>query len=264
LGSAANGGEGFKPHIQVGGIPSGADLSQDNFIVLGRPTTNSFLRLLNDQMPQPFVPGADELEQRLDDVSYRLPPGYEVGVLETFTSPWSENHVVLVVTGTGAQSQNWAADALLGDLYGRSQLLGDVVFVSQNAVSAVDTRLIEQNVELLTHVPELGTETALQSSATATQETAYTVTPGPTFTPFPTTTPRPSGTPTPLFTLTPMPTVATPIPTFAPLTQEQIQPTESKLPEWFDFLILVTGIFIIFTLIVGLIHIIRRERRRVV
>jgi hypothetical protein len=262
LGSSVANGEGLTPHIQIGSLPEGADLSAYHFIVLGMPSTNSFLSMLNANLPQPFVPETDELEQKLDDVSYRLPPGYEVGVLETLPSPWASDRAILVVTGTGAESQANAASALLDEKYGRSDLLGDVIYVSNNSVSAVNTYLLAENVLALTAIPDLGTQTAMELSATP--EPAGTSTPGPTLTPQPSATLGPSPTPTLLFTETPVPMQSTPLPTLVPITAQEAQPTDPELPGWFDILLIVTGGAIVVMVGFGLVQFLRRGRTRAV
>lgn len=259
LGSSVIDGEGLAPHIQIGDMPPGTDLSGYHFVVLGRPSNNSFLAMINASLPQPFLEGTDQLEQKLDDVSYVLPPGYEVGVLEVLTSPWSENHAILVVTGTGAASQTNAANALLEDLYWSGDLLGDVVFISNSAAVAIDTRLLQQQVEILTQVPELETQTALLGTpAPANNKTS---TPGPTLTLVPTETLGPSPTASPLFTPTIPPTS---LPTLIPMTFEETQPADSELPSWFPILLAVTGGALTIAVVFGVVQSMRRGRSGVI
>lgn len=261
LGATVEGGEGFVPRLQVGDFPANTDLAEYDFIVMGRPTTNNFLSQISDRLPQPFLPGTDELDQKIDDVSFRLPAGYQIGMLQVLPSLWSSEHAILVITGTGQEAQAWAAEALLSDEYWGGNFLGNVVFVSETTSSAVDTRLIVESEDMAQGVVEFATESALSPTITPTVEVAYTVTPGPTFTP--SVTPGPILSPTSLLSLTPPPTVPSPIPTFEPLTQEQISPTETELPKWFDILMIVTGVTLGFTALYLLIAAAVRRRRRV-
>ncbi|MFN8373168.1 MAG: cellulose biosynthesis cyclic di-GMP-binding regulatory protein BcsB [Anaerolineae bacterium] len=61
LGAQTSLGEGFIPHISLGELPTGTDLSQYHFIVIGRPSTNAFLQDLNPNLPQPFLEGSDQI-----------------------------------------------------------------------------------------------------------------------------------------------------------------------------------------------------------
>ena len=253
-------GEGFKPIINLGPLPEdGLDLSQYHVIVIGRPTTNPVLALLNENLPQPFLQEGDVISdilvQKLDDVTYRLPDGFEVGVIETFHSPWTlegdNQRVVLVLTGTGPLGQANAVAALAEERYGRGELFGDVVFVTSTGISVVDTRLNSNELPgiLTTDVPsELATQNAIAQNATTTQNPAHTVTPGPTITVEPTIVP----TTTLLFTLTPTLATLTPAPTLPPLQAGDTQPASVEAPGWLNILaIITTGILILVGLFAG-------------
>jgi hypothetical protein len=142
-------GEGFNPVIFRGELPEDVDRAVFNFIVLGRPTTNAFLRQLNEgaegisYLLQPFDPNTDDFIQVYDDVSYRLRDRTAVGVLQTFTSPWNAERRVMVLSGSEALGQLSASNALLNIPFGRSGLRGDVVFTTFNSAYAVDTRDVD-------------------------------------------------------------------------------------------------------------------------
>ncbi|MFC1959483.1 cellulose biosynthesis cyclic di-GMP-binding regulatory protein BcsB [Chloroflexota bacterium] len=261
LGASTSNGEAFAPIITVGELPADTNLADYHFIVLGRPTTNPFLSDLNDNLPQPFVPGTDELQQVLDNVSYRMPPGYDAGVLQTLHSPWAAENIMLVVTGTSPSGQSYAANALTDELYGQSELQGDVVFVSSNAVSVVDTRTVDDAIEILTAMPELSTESAINAQSPSSQNVAVTVTPGPTATPSPTFTPSMTLTATPLFTPTVAPTLPTVLPTFPPLSPELMQPVEVVQPPWVSVLLTITGVALLLAVVAGLIQLFRGRRQ---
>lgn len=262
LGAATVGGEGFAPTINFGELPPGTDVTQYHFIALGRNTTNPFVTELNRNLPQPFADGTDQLQQVLDDVTYVLPPGYEVGVLQTLPSPWQSGRMVLLITGTGETGQNVAANALASSLYTSDELAGDVVFVSANTVNPINTALIESRTDIFpSGVNDLETETARQASKTPTPETIgdFTATPGPTLTPSITRTPTSTASPTGLFTPTATIASATPIPTFAPLTAEQLGGVDVKTPVWVNALGIMTVIVLGVVALYGLISLIRRR-----
>jgi len=261
LGAETTGGEAFRPRISTGDLPEGIDLAQYHLIVIGRPSTNPLLAALNADLPQPFIPGTDVLEQKLDDVIYQLPPGYDVGLLEMIRSPWAPERVVLIIAGLGDRGQAEAVRALAESLYWSGDLEGDVAFVSPNSIAVVDTRALYAQEELVTALPELATQSAIAAQATNTPVPVYTVTPGPTPTATATGTPTPFFTATPFFTPVPSPTVPTPIPTFPPLEPEQLQPARIAQPAWVNILLIVTAVVLVTTLLFGILVAIRSRRR---
>lgn len=263
LGAATVGGEGFAPRVNVGDLPAGTDLAAYNFIVIGRNTTNTLLKTLNPNLPQPFAPDTDQLQQVLDDVTYVLPPGYEVGVLQTIISPWEPTRRVLVITGTGEVGQKAAADALTSGQYSRTDFSGDVVFVSANSIYPINTASLENPAEIFSEgINGLETSSALDASLTPFPEglDSVTVTPGPTQTPTITRTPSQTPSPTSLFTTTPTIATATPIPTFAPLSDDELGGVEVATPEWVNLLGIITVIVLAVVFIYGLASLLRRSR----
>lgn len=261
LGSATIGGEGFAPTVNLGELPPGIDLSAYHFIVIGRNTTNPFLSSINKNLPQPFAEGTDQLEQVLDDVTFRLPPGYEVGVIETLPSPWQLGRVILVVTGTGPQGQAVAATAMTGAQYGGDDFAGDVVFVSATAIFPVNTAALERRTEVLEEgIPQLETASAQQASASPLPDLNFTATPGPTLTPTLTRTPSMTYTPTSIFTTTPTVASPTPIPTYAPVASDQISGVDVTTPEWVNFLGIATVVVLGVALLYALFTFARRRR----
>ncbi len=254
LASETSGGEGFVPRINLGELDEGIDLTEYHLLVLGRPSTNSLLAGMNEILPQPFVPGTDELQQTLDDVTYRLPPGYDVGVLEIFRSPWSEDRMVVVISGSGQRGQLNATNVLAEDIYGRDALMGDVAFVSDTAISVVDTRLFySAGEELAFGREELVTESAIAALSTSTPVPVYTVTQGPTPTATATATPTPVMSPTPIFTFTPAATEPTAIPPLATLAADLLEPPTVSQPVWVDALLVLTGFVLVAMVSYGLI-----------
>ncbi len=263
LGSVTSDGKAFSPQIALGELPSGIDLASFNIIVLGRPTTNPFLEKLNDSLPQPFAPGTDDLQQVLDNVSVRLLPGHDLGVLQMLRSPWGNNHMILVVSGNGQKGQDSAIDTLLNAQPGRDNLRGDIVYITANAVVPFDTQGHSKRY-MLTAVPS-----AVAAQESATPEPVVTNEPGvppPTVTKIPTSTATlvvtagPSPTPTSLYTLTPTPITPTPIPTFPPLTD--VAPPRIDPPAWLNTLIGATFVVVVTSILFGLMMVVRRGRSR--
>ncbi len=283
LGTSVTAGEGFAPRVSLGSaLPEGTDLSGYNLIVFGQNTRNSFLASLNQNLPQPFVEGTDTLRQVMDDVVYRLPVGYEIGLLEILPSPWSLDRVILVITGTGDRGYANAAAVLNDSLYWRTELMGDVGYVSDNSISMVDTRVLRDREQLAEQIQDVlldleaqATEAAQATQVAQAMATLTTATPEPnptllvdtvvTVTPVPTLQviiPTSPALPTPLFTQTPVPTVPTAIPTFEPLPPTALQPRESEPPRWLDGILVAAGVLAVATLAFGLVRLMRQDRRR--
>ncbi len=262
LGSDTNNGSQFAPRISMGNLPSGVQTANYHFVIIGRPTTNPFLAAINDRLPQPFVPGTDQLKQVLDAVEYRLPPGYTIGVLELLQSPWSQDKVVLAITGIGETGQSYAANALLNFGYDPRDLRGDVVFAAPNTVSYINTHAIRGEMWMPTTVAELATESATLGPGAPTRVLVYTVTPGPTPTITPSNTPRGVVSPTALFSSTPMLGTLTPLPTFAPLASGDLQPPTVQRPAWVTVLIFLTAGVLVLTVAFGLARLVQISRNK--
>lgn len=166
LGSQAQGNY-FRPRV----MPSNQaepDLWPDHhLIVLGRPTRNPYLALINDRLPQPFIPHSDEIQQQVDNIVYRLPPGYDLGYIQLLPVPWNEARAVLVATGTTDTGFHWALNALSNRGL-ISQMKGNLaLLVQEEDMRTTDTRQSEN---------ENGEEITSTLAAVLTPEAIITVT----------------------------------------------------------------------------------------
>jgi hypothetical protein len=144
------------------------DLEDFQIIVLGRPSHNDLIQQVNTQLPQPFLPGFDEIEQRLDDVVFRLPQGVGLGYLQLIPSPWNERRAFLAVTGTTDESVNWAAKILTDEPWALNS--GNLALIRDGDVNTIDTRELTHNgvaVVVATVVPEM-TATTMTAITTTT------------------------------------------------------------------------------------------------
>lgn len=257
LGSQTPGGTDFQPHVSLGKPPANVDSSNYDFIIYGRPSTNTMLAQVNAQLPQPFAANSDNLAQAVNAVNYRLPPGYSIGVLQALKSPWSPSRSILAISGTDLGAQSNAINVLTGGNYGRSELQGNVVYAASNTIATVNTT--NPNVILATEIPNLVTESAQIGSLTPTLYAAQTVTPGPTFTFIPSKTPVANTTLTAVADATEVTTPLAVLPTFAPLSQSDITPQQAKQPIWVTVLIVVTGIVIVIIVLLGLVNLVRNR-----
>ncbi len=214
LGNYAS-GQTTLPAALIGHPTSVEDLRDFHIIAIGRPSRNALIQEINDLLPQPFMPGLDEIEQRLDDVVFRLPPGLDLGYLQLIPSPWNETRAFLSITGTTDGSVGQAARVLADSPW---RVNGDLALITDDRVSNIDTRgLVSGGVAMnvVAAVPEM-------TPAAATET--------------PTTSPTPT-------TLLPSPTSIT--------SESEPVSNGSERPDWLVPLIVVNGAVIIGVLVIA-------------
>lgn len=207
--------EGVSPVIQTGGLPPATNLGDYHFIVLGRPSQNAFLASINGDLPQPFFASSDELVQEFDDITYRVGPGLNIGVLQILESPWNPARVMFVMTGTSQLGQEFTSNAIFDLAFGRAALNGNIVFVSGSDANAVDTRFVFNELEILQN--GIDTTGAVVQPATATPVEVATQTLAPTATIDVENTAEVAAVATGIFTQSPEQMTATPLPTLPAL-----------------------------------------------
>ncbi|MBN1562391.1 MAG: cellulose biosynthesis cyclic di-GMP-binding regulatory protein BcsB [Anaerolineae bacterium] len=144
LGSATD-GPGFAPQVILGSAASVASEAEMDAwadydqIVIGLPTENAYLAVLNDDLPQRFQPGTNQVIQELDFSIYQLSPDMSLGYVQLLPAPADPTHTILVITGTTHEGIGWVVDALLdADL--QAQLAGNLVLIREREVRSIDTR----------------------------------------------------------------------------------------------------------------------------
>lgn len=158
LGKAA-GGSTIQPAVMVGWettTPFTATTWADyHLLALGRPSRNSLLQQVNADLPQPFRPGTDAIEQRLDQVIFRLPPNLDLGLVQLSASPLNPQRALLAVTGTTDQG---LADAVAALRTRPWDLAGNLTLLRATTLRNVDTRTLTSSGKasaVLTAVPEM-------------------------------------------------------------------------------------------------------------
>jgi hypothetical protein len=145
---------------------SKGSLADYQIIAISRPSRNNLIQQANTQLPQPFLPGSDEIEQRLDDVVFRLPSGVNLGYLQLIPSPWNESRAFIAVTGTTDQAVEQAAYILTN----RPQILkGNLAFIKEETVNTIDTRELTSGgmvVAMATTVSEMAGATPVPATTT--------------------------------------------------------------------------------------------------
>jgi hypothetical protein len=85
-------------------------LGDYRLIALGRPSRNPALQQVSAQLPQPFQPGSDEIQRRIDQVVFRLSPALSLGLVQLIPSPWNAARASLAGTGTTDEGVKGAVD----------------------------------------------------------------------------------------------------------------------------------------------------------
>jgi hypothetical protein len=152
------------------------DLMMENYqvVVIGRFTRNPVLQTLNEALPQPFIPQTDKIQQEIERVIFRLPDNLDLGYLQMVPSPWNNENVVLIITGTSDVGIGWAIDAMQDEL--KHNLLEGNLVLTPNEIDvfSLDTRrLFDQGqVSVMsTAIPEL----AIEENSSAVGDSAPTV-----------------------------------------------------------------------------------------
>ena len=174
LGNAAS-GKMLSPAATLGQAPPAQEWAKYHIIAFGRPSRNTLLQEINAVLPQPFLPGSDEIEQRLDNVIFRLPPGLTLGYLQLLPSPWNPERALLAVTGTTDEGVAQANTTLAARPW---TLRGNLALIRGENVKTLDTRGLTETKAAMTMA-------TVMSQAVPVVTATVTVTPPPMATPIP-------------------------------------------------------------------------------
>ena len=178
LGSEVDGSK-IIPAVTLGAALLDTDLSDYHLITIGRPTRNPILQQVNTQLPQPFLPDSDRIEQKLREVVLRLPPEVSLGYVQLLPSPWNENLGLLAVTGTSDEGVTWASQSLSQTSLSR-QLSGNLAVIRDQDIQTLDTRQLTRHglaAAVSAAVPELTTVAAVTPTIASSTLVTATVIP---------------------------------------------------------------------------------------
>lgn len=108
-----------------------------NFILIGRPTRNAFIQKINNDLPQPFMPGADTLtlQQKIGD--YRVEQSIGIGLVQAVEAPWNKMRGLTVITATNDDGLKWAFDRITSnDFIG--EFIGELSFVESDKIQSFE------------------------------------------------------------------------------------------------------------------------------
>lgn len=154
LGGNSNGGS-FYPSISLG-IPSEEELAANHMILIGRPRRNPMIQLVNNALPQPFVPHTDIIQQTIDDTIFRLPNDIDLGFLQLIPSIWNSQNALLIATGTSDLGVSWSTQTVV-DSAQLGRLSGDLAILREQESFSIDTRILTNAgsaVLMSTAIPE--------------------------------------------------------------------------------------------------------------
>jgi uncharacterized repeat protein (TIGR01451 family) len=174
LGTAA-GGSSLAPTVALGDTWEQVGLADYHIIAMGRPSRNPALQRLNEQLPQPFLPDSDEIEQRLDDVVLRLPSELGLGFVQLLGSPWNQERAFLAITGSTEEGVKQAVDLVVNRYWALS---GNLVLVKDGEINTNDTRGLARDGTVrvvATAVPEMSLDDVVTTTAPPTLTPAFVV-----------------------------------------------------------------------------------------
>ena len=94
--------------------------------------------MLNEELPQPFVPGEDTLSPEVGNVVYNLPDDFSVGLVQILPAPWNSTRSVAIVSGTTQEGVGWAINALADEDLA-FEIDGDLTFVREETVESLNS-----------------------------------------------------------------------------------------------------------------------------
>ncbi len=155
---------GCAPRVTMDADPNPEDYLDSPVVAIGRPTANPLIAMLNDALPQPFMPGEDALRQEVGSIVYRLPEDFSIGVIEALPSPWNPARGVTVVTGTTDEGVTWALNAI-SDRTLSGRLDGDISFVLGEKIESLSSQDTTRGTLEITAEEMSGEEVTLEPVA---------------------------------------------------------------------------------------------------
>jgi hypothetical protein len=175
----------FVPQVALGNQVEPERWRGDQLVVIGRPTQNPYIAWVNDRLPQPFLPGQDEIRQQVDNVIFRWPRGLDLGYIQLLPVPGADQRAMLVVTGTTDQGLRWALRSLVDSTLNR-QLSGNLaVLTNETEMHTADTRPATERKPQWIAVQLTPAPTATPGATLPLTNTALLATPQPTAAPDP-------------------------------------------------------------------------------
>lgn len=108
-------------------------LKKQNLMIVGRASTLPILSELNDMLPAPFDFESDTASEEGLQISYRTPPGTDLGYLELLNSPYNQNKVILIVSGSTDDGVGLAGNVITLSEF-KSSLAGQFAVTNGNQV----------------------------------------------------------------------------------------------------------------------------------
>ena len=106
-----------------------------NLLIIGKPTRNPMIATINNNLPQPFVPGEDSLALQQQIAQYRIEPGVGLGIVQVLAAPWNPLRGITVVTGTSDEGLAWVINQIAKpDLI--YNISGNLSFIQQDKIQS--------------------------------------------------------------------------------------------------------------------------------
>ncbi len=110
-----------------------------DLIIVGRASQLPIVNEMAGALPAPFDPGSDMANESSFQVTFRLPPGVNLGYIQLLYSPWKAERTILAVTGSTPDGLIFAAQGLTESKL-RNKLTGNFAVIHNTQVLTADTR----------------------------------------------------------------------------------------------------------------------------
>ena len=142
------------------------ELSNYHIIAIGQPTLNPLIQQANSQLPQPFIPNSNEIQQlHNNNIVFRISPNVDLGLIQLIPSPWNMERAFIAVTGTTEEGVKLSANTTIS----RRSLDYTLVLIQADKSEAIDVSgLFESGLAnaIATAIPE----SIITSTTTSTSE----------------------------------------------------------------------------------------------
>jgi cellulose synthase operon protein B len=128
----------------------------EHLIIIGTATELSILSELAEYLPAQFEEESNFINEDILPIEYEMPEWRDIGYVMQFPSPFAEDRVVLLVTGSTDQGVEWSGNALTESVLRRS-LFGDFAIIDDIEIMAQRLQPIPKRVS--TENPELSEDT---------------------------------------------------------------------------------------------------------
>jgi len=130
-------------------------LVEKDLIFVGRASEFPQISEINDQLPAKFDAGGDSVSVPILPVNYSVLPEVGVGYAQLLDSPWNSEKALMLVMGNMDSGLLMTKNALTENVL-VGDLAGNFASIYDRQVLAVDTRMVNREVEIISDDSDMG------------------------------------------------------------------------------------------------------------